>query len=81
MNTLIWQDPPKATKGRNSILITAEILELLQSYPGKWLSVGNYHRSTWARTIRAHFAGEIEMTSRNNSQQRADLYLRWVKKV
>jgi len=59
MNTLIWVNPARTSKGRDSMLITAEIVELLQSYPGRWLSVGN-HISQLGQGHQAHFADELK---------------------
>jgi hypothetical protein len=72
-----WKDPePRA--GRGVSLITSELLKLLQSNPGKWLSVGVQNRSSWSRSVNAGFKNQIQLTSRNQKGPFGEVFLRWI---
>jgi hypothetical protein len=73
-----WKEPSLRARGRNNKLVTRELLDLLQSNPGKWLSIGIQNRSSWARSIANHHKDQIELTARNIRGQQAEVFLRWI---
>jgi hypothetical protein len=58
--------------------VTQELLDLLQSNPGKWLSIGIQNRSSWSRSISNHHKNQIELSARNIQGQQAEVFLRWI---
>lgn len=77
MSEVKWQDPPVATRGRGNRLISDELIAKLKSRPNEWLFVGRHIRVAWSRSVENHGEGRIEIVSRNNKNNVADIYLRW----
>lgn len=72
-----WKEPIKA-RGRGKILVSDDLINMLQSKPGEWLSVGRHTRTAWVRSLKNHFPNQIELTTRDNEGNKAEIYLRWV---
>jgi len=77
MNKFVWQDPPAVKQGRQSRLLTDDIISILKTRPNEWLYIGEGNRLPWHRSVQTFGAGQIELTSRNNKGPKADIYLRW----
>ena len=78
MTTYEWKEPAVRGTGRHNKLVTPELLELLQSKPGQWLSIGVQVRSSWCRSLANHHKGQIEVATRGNKGRLAEIFLRWV---
>ena len=72
-----WKEPQK-TNRRGVQLVTPELLGLLKSNPGKWLSIGLQTRTSWARSVERLHKNQIELISRNNKGHKAEIFLRWI---